>query len=90
MLHLGNIEFDTLNESGHDAAVVKTKDALKYTSELLGVDSAALERSLIKRVISAGGEKIETDLTLTQANDALRQRWRRPCSKRCSSIWLAK
>ena len=70
VLHLGNIEFDTLNESGHDAAVVKTKDALKYTSELLGVDSAALERSLIKRVISAGGEKIETDLTLTQANDA--------------------
>ena len=32
VLHLGNIEFDTLNESGHDAAVVKTKDALKYTS----------------------------------------------------------
>ena len=47
-------------ESGHDdAAVVKTKDALKYTSELLGVDSAALERSLIKRVISAGGEKVK-------------------------------
>jgi len=70
VLHLGNVEFDTLNESGHDAAVVKTKDALKHTSELLGVDVAVLERALIKRVISAGGEKIETDLTLTQANDA--------------------
>ena len=70
MLHLGNVEFDTLNESGHDAAMIKTEDALKCTSELLGVDVVALERLLIKRVISAGGEKIETDLTMTQANDA--------------------
>ena len=64
MLHLGNVEFDTLNESGHDAAMIKTEDALKCTSELLGVDVVALERLLIKRVISAGGEKIETDLTM--------------------------
>ena len=70
VLHLGNVEFDTLNESGHDAAMIKTEDALKCTSELLGVDVVALERLLIKRVISAGGEKIETDLTMTQANDA--------------------
>ena len=35
VLHLGNVEFDTLNESGHDAAMIKTEDALKCTSELL-------------------------------------------------------
>jgi len=70
ILHLGNVEFDTLNESGHDAAVVKSQEALKITSELLGVDAKVLESALIKRIISAGGEKIETDLTLTQAQDA--------------------
>ena len=69
VLHLGNLEFVSVDESSGDASELDqaTEGALLAASELLGLQMSALRHALVTRCIKAGAEFISTPNSAAQA-----------------------
>ncbi|XP_041366127.1 unconventional myosin-Id-like [Gigantopelta aegis] len=58
VIHLGNLEYST----DDDLAVIPNKSAINDIAQLLSVDPSMLEKTLLHRVIAAGGNVVEKGL----------------------------
>lgn len=71
ILHLGNINFETANNARADEAVVcpdaSSTSSLKAAADLLGASPEALQKALMSRIITIGGEKIEKRFTVLES-----------------------
>jgi len=67
ILWLGNLSFVA---GQGDAATLKSKEELNIVAELLSVSAQQLEDALIRPVIIAGNDKVQTHLNVNQAADS--------------------
>ncbi|XP_070211520.1 unconventional myosin-Id-like [Littorina saxatilis] len=65
VIHLGNVDFETGPDQEH-AQVVNRQDLVDL-AKLLNVETEALERALLSRVIAAGGNVVEKSLNVKDA-----------------------
>ena len=71
VLHLGNIEFEPLGDSGSKVSQRSTM-AARYAAELLGFTEAGLQRGITNHTIKIAmrGEETSTPLTPAKAADS--------------------
>ena len=70
LLHLGQIQFASVEKEGMETAEIAQDKILGYSARLLGVDPEALRTALTERIIVARGQEIKTQLTPERAADA--------------------
>ncbi|KAK3589621.1 hypothetical protein CHS0354_043081 [Potamilus streckersoni] len=66
VLHMGNMEFDTVDEV-HDTVGVRDGHKLKNLAGLLSVTQEDLKKALTSRVIAAGGNVVNKEFTKSEA-----------------------
>lgn len=70
ILHLGQIQYNSVEKDGMETAQVQDEKILGYASSLLGVDPDGMRVALTERIIVARGQEIRTNLTPEKAADA--------------------
>lgn len=71
LLHLGQINFDSMeNEGGQEVAVIADETELKSAAMLLGVDETKLKTALTERILITRGEAITIQLAPEKATDS--------------------
>ncbi|KAL3832417.1 hypothetical protein ACJMK2_024062 [Sinanodonta woodiana] len=66
VLHMGNMEYDTVDEV-HDTVGVRDAHSLKNLAGLLSVGPEDLKKALTSRVIAAGGNIVNKEFTKSEA-----------------------
>ncbi|XP_076009589.1 unconventional myosin-VIIa isoform X1 [Genypterus blacodes] len=69
LLHLGNVDFNATIVKNMEACDIVNSSSFKMTSELLEVDSKALEQNLTQRTFMTARENLTKPLTSAQAVD---------------------
>lgn len=70
LLHLGQIQFNSVEKDGLETAEVKDEKSLQYAARLLGVDIDQLRCALTERIMVARGEEMKMQLSPDKASDS--------------------
>jgi myosin V len=70
ILHLGQIQYNSVEQNGMETAQVADTKILHYAARLLGVDVDKMMVALTERIIVARGQEIRSYLTPEKAADA--------------------